>query len=250
MKMNTLNASALATSLSIVTLPVFAESDELEIGLGLGAGFDQSIYQGIDSQTDVLPMLELSYGNFFFGGLEAGYLLAEEEHYSLSISVAGDELDGERTDSNVLKDMGDVDSGINLKLSGELFTEYGLLGASIAQDVSNEHEGTELSLNWAVPLEFDQTLLMPSVYATWMSDDLVNHYYGVSAKHAKAGRPQYNADAGWRYGVDIMAEYPLSQQWTLMGGVGAEWYGDEITNSPIVDEDSAISGFMGVTYHF
>ena len=250
MKMNTLSAGALATSLSVVILPAHANSDELEIGIGLGAGFGQSIYQGIDSQTDVLPMLELSYGNFFFEGLEAGYLLAEEDNYSLAISVAGDSLDGERTDSNALKDMGDVDSGINLKLSGEFFTEYGLLGASIAQDVSNEHEGTEFSLNWAVPLEFDQTLLMPSVYATWMSDDLVNHYYGVAANHAKAGRPQYNADAGWRYGVEIMVEYPLSQQWTLMGGVGAEWYGDEITNSPIVDEDSAISGFMGVTYHF
>lgn len=250
MKINTLSASALATSLSVVTFPALADSSELEIGLGLGVGFGQSIYKGIDSQTDALPLIELSYGNFFFEGMEAGYLIAEEEDYSLAISVAGDELDGERTESNALKDMGDVDSGINLKLSGEIFTDFGLLGASIAQDVSNEHEGTELSLNWSVPLEFDQTLLMTSVYATWMSDDLVNHYYGVSAKQSNAGRPQYTADAGWRYGVEVMAEYPLSQQWTLMGGVGAEWYGDEVTNSPIVDEDGAISGFMGVTYRF
>ncbi|WP_169828931.1 MipA/OmpV family protein [Marinobacterium jannaschii] len=35
-----------------------------------------------------------------------------------------------------------------------------------------------------------------------------------------------------------------------MGGVTAEWYGDEVTNSPIVEDDNALSAFMGVSYRF
>lgn len=248
MQLKTISLAALATTVSGA---VWAGSDNiLEASLGIGIVGGQSIYQGIDHESEVIPLFGVSYGNFYLEGLEAGFVMTEAEDFNLSVAIAGDTLDGERTDSSLLKDMGDVDSGVNLKLSGELFTNFGLLGASVAQDMSNEHEGIELSLSWAVPLEFDKAMLMPSVYATWMSDDLVNHYYGVATNQVKAGRPLYDADSGWRYGIELMAEYPLSQQWALQGGVSAEWYGDEITNSPIVDEDRAIFGFLGVIYQF
>lgn len=250
--MNTVFRTSLGVSaLALSSISGNAQAnDELHVGLGVGVGVSQSIYKGIDTETDALPMLNVEYGNFYLEGLEAGYDFLESDNYRVSIAVAGDSLNGERTDSNQLADMGDVDSGVNLKVSGEMFTDFGLLGASIAQDVSDEHEGTEVSLSLGLPLDFDRLELMPAVHATWMSDDLVNHYYGVTSKQARPGRSVYNADAGWRYGVELMAFYPLTQQWSVTGGVSAEWFGDEVKNSPIVDDDSAVSGFLGVQYHF
>lgn len=239
----------LATCL-VSAAPAFAESQALEVSLGLGVSATQSIYAGVDTQTDALPLFELQYGNFYLEGLEAGYQIINNDRYSLEIAIAGDELEGERTESASLRDMGDVDSGINLKLGGEYYTDFGLLGASLAQDISNEHDGTEISLNWAAPLELGNAMIMPGIFATWMSDDLVNHYYGVNTRQSRTGRPVYNADGGWRYGLEVFGEYPLADQWTLMGGITATWYDDEVSDSPIVEDDNTLSGFMGVKYRF
>ena len=253
MNSNFIKATTLVVSLASVSMPVIAEENhsELEINLGLGIGTSQSIYKGINDQTDVMPLLSLRYDRFYLDGFEAGYLIAEEDDYSLSIAISGDSLDGERTDGDSqLAGMGDVDSGINLKLEGETFTQFGLLSASIAQDISNEHDGTEVSFGWGMPVELSGVEVIPSVYASWMSGDLTNHYFGVSTNKATANRSAYTAGDAWRYGVEVMAHYPLTPEWNLMGGVGIEWYSDEITDSSIVDEDRSIGGFIGVSYSF
>ncbi len=253
MNSNFIKATTLVASLASVSMPVIAEENhsELEINLGLGIGSSQSIYKGINDQTDVMPLLSLRYDRFYLDGFEAGYLIAEEDDYSLSIAISGDSLDGERTDGDSqLAGMGDVDSGINLKLEGETFTQFGLLSASIAQDISNEHDGTEVSFGWGMPVELSGVEVIPSVYASWMSGDLTNHYFGVSTNKATANRSAYTAGDAWRYGVEVMAHYPLTPEWNLMGGVGIEWYSDEITDSSIVDEDRSIGGFIGVSYSF
>jgi len=253
MNNNLIKATTLVAALASASLPVIAEEkhSELEIDLGLAMGTSQSIYKGVDDQSAAIPLLSLRYERFYLDGFEAGYLLAEDDDYSLSIAIAGDSLDGERTDGDSqLAGMGDVDSGINLKLAGETLTPFGLLSASIAQDISNEHEGTEVSFGWGMPVELSGVEVIPSVYASWMSGDLTNHYFGVSANKATVNRSAYTADDAWRYGVEVMAHYPLTPEWNLMGGVGIEWYSDEITDSSIVDEESSIGGFIGVNYRF
>ncbi|WP_027859688.1 MipA/OmpV family protein [Marinobacterium jannaschii] len=189
-------------------LPAATQAEELEIGLGLGISAGQSIYRGVDTQYQAIPLLNLQYGAFYLEGFEAGYQIADNDRFNLYAALAADSLDGERTDGDLLDDLGDADSGVNLKLGGEFYTPAGILGGYIAQDVSDEHEGTELNLSWAVPTKLAGVQLKPAVYATWMSDELTNHYYGVSAANSRPGRAAYTADSGWRYGVEVMAQYP------------------------------------------
>lgn len=248
MKKTTLGTAILAAS---VTASANAESSQdLQFGLGVGAAFSESIYTGVDDDSEAIPVIDLQYGSFFVKGLEAGYTLQKNERYRLAVSVSGDTLNGERDDSAALADMGDVDSAVNLKLSGKVNTDFGQLGLGIAQDISDEHDGTELTFSWGQSLRFDSLALMPTVYASWMSDELINHYYGVSFAQSLTDRAQYEGDDGWRYGVKLAATYPLTKSWSINGGVKAEWYGDEVTNSSIVEEDSALSGFIGVKYQF
>ena len=233
------------------TTAVAAEGEpELNISLGLGAGYSESIYKGIDDDTAALPLFDIEYGNFYVSGLEAGYTFYETETLSLYAAIAADDLDGERTDSRQLRDLGDVDSGTNLVLGAEMMTEVGLLSASVAQDVADEHKGTQVDLGWGIPVEFGDLTVFPAVSASWVSDKLVNHYYGVSASQARAGRAAYDGDSAWIYGVGVSAEYALNQQWTVIGAVNYERYSDGITDSSIVSKDSAASAMMGVRYQF
>lgn len=228
-----------------------AEDTEFNVSLGLGAGFSESIYQGIDDDTQALPLFDIEYGNFYLSGLEAGYRYYETDTVSLYAAIAGDDLDGERTDSAQLRDLGDVDSGTNLKLGAELETDIGILELSVMQDLSDEHEGTQVSFGWGVPLvEKGRFSLMAEANVSWLSDDLVNHYYGVSASQAQPGRAAYSADSAWVYGAGLNGRYAMTENWIVIGAVGYEAYSDEITDSSIVNEDSTVSAMLGVMYRF
>lgn len=226
------------------------DNQRYEWSLGLGVAGGSSIYQGVEDQAVLAPLFNITYGDFFLEGLTAGYSFINQERYTVSLLLNGDTLSGERTDGELLDDMGDVDLGINLGIEGEMFTPIGLLSARISQDIADEHDGVEVELAWGAPIETDNAFFLPSVYAIWMDEKLVNHYYGVPANKVTASRQRYEADAEWRYGVSLMVEYPLTQQWSVMGGVNAEWFGKEVTDSPIVEEDSTVNGMLAVQYYF
>lgn len=251
MRSNILSSAMLTACLATISTPLLAaEGKDNKFSLGLGAVTSQSIYAGMDDQTDLVPLINLEYGQFYMREMEAGYQVIENRNFKIYTAVAGDTLTGKREDSSRLKDMGDVDSGVNLKLGGELYTSFGILGSSIAQDISDEHDGSELSFSLVIPVKAAGIPLRYTAYVNWMSEDLVNHYFGVSQSDAKPGRAAYNSDAGWRYGIQVMSEYPLTKQLSLTGGVTAEWYSDEISNSSIVEDDRKLSAIAGLKYTF
>ena len=44
--------------------------------------------------------------------------------------------------------------------------------------------------------------------------------------------------------------YHINPSWFLIGGASAEFYPEEITNSPLVDDDMAWGIFFGVAKYF
>ncbi len=249
-KIAALGTVGLVAGIFTGTVVAAEQAPELNISLGLGMGYSESIYKGIDDDTAALPLFDIEYGNFYVSGLEAGYTFYETDTLSLYAAIAADDLDGERTDSRELRDLGDVDGGTNLVLGAEMFTGAGLLSVAVAQDVADEHKGTQVDFGWGVPVEFGDLTIVPAVSVSWVSDKLVNHYYGVSASQARAGRAAYDGDSAWIYGVGVSAEYAFNQSWTVIGAVDYQRYSDEITDSSIVSEDSAVAAMMGVRYQF
>ena len=50
--------------------------------------------------------------------------------------------------------------------------------------------------------------------------------------------------------VGISSFIELSRNWRIVLDVGAELLPDDVTDSPIVDEDYVLSGFFALTYVF
>ena len=242
----TLLTAAVSTAGSAV-----AEQPENYFALGIGVAAEQSIYSGVDNQSSAIPLFAAEYNGFFLNGMELGYQLVDDGDFGLAISIAGDELDGERTDGPLLKDMGDVDSGVNLKLSADMATDVGLFEFSVAQDVSSEHKGTAVTADWALPLEITPRLtVFPGVGVSWLSEDITNHYYGVTTAQARAGRAAYKADSSFIYRAGVDAEYLVNEQWIIRAGLEYQQFGDEISDSSIVEDDSSVGGFIGAMYRF
>jgi outer membrane scaffolding protein for murein synthesis (MipA/OmpV family) len=116
-------------------------------------------------------------------------------------------------------------------------------------DILDRHGGLISELTLSLPYESSRGYIVPSVRAIQYSQDFTNYYYGVSAAEAGPLRPQYQADDATNTALKLRWGYAITDKWLLSGSIGIEFLDDEISNSPIVDNDSLWSGNIGVAYN-
>ena len=69
-------------------------------------------------------------------------------------------------------------------------------------------------------------------------------------EEATASRPAYEGDSTITPALRLTLRRKLSERWSALGLVQHEWFSSEITDSPIVEDDSATSFLLGLTYTF
>jgi outer membrane protein len=82
------------------------------------------------------------------------------------------------------------------------------------------------------------------------SENLNNYYYGVRGKEATANRTAYKSGSSVNPYAGVALDYQLAGRWSIFSMFRNEWLGSEITDSPIVDQDSKISVILGLLYRF
>jgi outer membrane protein len=105
-------------------------------------------------------------------------------------------------------------------------------------------------VSYAYPITQGAWTLRPEIGVSWQSSDLNDYYFGVDANEVRAGRAAYEADASVTPFAGVQLEYAVSKQTHVIGGLGVGRLGDEISDSPIVDEGSVAGGYLGLTYTF
>ncbi|MEW8560890.1 MAG: MipA/OmpV family protein, partial [Candidatus Thiodiazotropha sp.] len=129
-------------------------------------------------------------------------------------------------------------------------TGFGELNAQLLADVSDTSDGQEVILSYAYPFSHGKWSLRPELGISWQSSDLTDYYFGVDADEATARRAVYEADSAVTPFAGIEFEYAFDQRIDLVGGVGVGRLGDEISDSPIVDERNLAGGYLGLSYRF
>ncbi len=225
--------------------------NEDHLSAGVGLILSHQPYKGLDYNTTLIPMFDYRKGKFYSRGKRIGYEIFTEENWNLDI-IGEMRFDGyERGDSSALSGMDDRDWTVEAGLSWVYdMKDYGEIELSWLFDILDQHGGNELGLSYGYPMRYDKLRITPSVGFKWQSDDLVDYYYGVQGKEARPWRPAYNADStvNWFTAMTIM--YDLNEQWSLFTNLTWTFYGSEISDSPIVDEDSGLSALFGIMYNF
>lgn len=251
----TLNSRKFAALLPFLACSVSAnqaaEQEESSTMLGLLAISSNSIYVEGEDQTRAIPFFSGQWGNVYLEGASLGYILAKTERSVFSIAV---ELDSvfvdERDDSPALADMRELDSAFTASLNYEYESDFGELGLSFGADASGTHDGYKASISYGVPFMAGPVMITPSVSVQWVSEEINDFYYGVTAEDVKEGRPLYTPDAGINYSVGVSGFYFLAEQHSIMFFASYDRYDDEVFNSPIVDEQSATTLGLGYVYRF
>jgi outer membrane protein len=118
------------------------------------------------------------------------------------------------------------------------------------KDISGIHDGTELRLAIARHYRWDRHAMVLSVGANWQSAAVTDYYYGIRTDEVALVDDAYRADAGISSFARVDWHYALSKRWTLRFTGSYRQLADEISRSPIIDDDRVLTAFFGGVYHF
>lgn len=157
----------------------------------------------------------------------------------------------EEDDSDVLAGLGDRKG----TLMGGLGLQYEMpkgfqLAIGYQHDVIDRIGGGLANVSLSRDFQIGIVRFAPQLSLNWLNSDLSNHDFGVPAGAATADRPEYavGSSTSVEFGIGTFVE--LSEDWLLLFNISGEALDDEVTASPIVDDDFVVRGFAAITYTF
>jgi outer membrane protein len=222
------------------------------LGVGLGAMGRSSPYRDYDGGVArVIPAisyngdrLQILGPNIRFGLVGTGKLrLAAAGSYRIGVY--------EEDDSDYLAGMGDRDDTFmaGLALKAELPEGFDL-ALSYKHDVLDNIGGGEARIALDKSFQLGTFRFSPELGVNWLAEDLANHDFGVPADKALPGRPAYDLNSSLSFDVGIGMLYEVTTDWLVVMNITAEFFDNEITDSPIVEEDYVFKGFFAINYLF
>lgn len=116
-------------------------------------------------------------------------------------------------------------------------------------DFTGVHDGDEVRVALAKYWATGRHRVSTSIGAIWQSSEVVNYYYGVTESEADL-RGTYSADAALTPVARVEWNYQLTERWDLRFLANYRQLPDEISASPLINDNKVITVFIGGVYHF
>ncbi len=129
-------------------------------------------------------------------------------------------------------------------------SEYVSLGLQVLKDVTSVHDGLQVRLGLSTAFEHERSAYAFSLGAEWKDSDTLDYYYGIRASEVEDQRFVYTVESELSYYLKFDWRYRLSKHWELRSIFHHRQFGEAITNSPLVNDDSTTAIFIGGVYHF
>lgn len=117
-------------------------------------------------------------------------------------------------------------------------------------DISNVHEGHKATLAYQYHWQWDQWRFLLAPRISWKSDNLINYYYGVSARDTVASNQFYTATGGFQPGLGFAASRPINDRWQWLIRADLQKLNSGMSDSPLVEQNNIRSIFVGAGYRF
>ncbi len=116
-------------------------------------------------------------------------------------------------------------------------------------DFTQIHSGEELRIALAKSWRAGKHQWSASLGANWQSAEVVNYYYGVTLAEADE-RGIYQTGSAITPLLRLDWNYELTERWDLRLLASYRELPDEISASPLINDNKVITVFVGGVYHF
>jgi len=267
-RMNSSLKSILLFSFGLVISPVgyadnqvsqipFSDSASGSVGLGAGFRFGVSPYKHIDTissdendnNADLIP-LYLYEGQYIFShGTRAGiHLWKENVEFDALIQYRFDRLE---TDADEFYDgVNDRKQTLEGGFAATVKKNWGDLTLTWLADLQSRHNGYEIDLTYRYNWKHNRWSVSPFISLIHQNEDLTQYYYEVTEQESRDDLSVYTPDSVVFSRIGLNTSYRLFDHWLLFANISFENLADEIKNSPLVDESSLSTMYLGFSYEF
>jgi outer membrane protein len=225
-------------------------SDGYHWGLGAGFGLLQKAYVDIDSESIGLPILIFDNRWISVRGPVIDFKLPLSGPVSFALRARYSRDGYEASDSPALLGMTEREASFWYGAAAVWRNDVADVSVDWLTDASDYSSGQRAKLTVERGFEAGKFEFTPRVSATWLSDDYVDYYFGVSATEALPLRAAYQGDAAVNFETGLRTTYRIKPKHSLFLDVGVEALDSVIEDSPIVDTSTQSSVFLGYVYMF
>ena len=236
--------------LDIEMYEVLGESGQW--GVGIGVIGRSSPYVGSDTNvTQVIPAITYFGERLQWVGPSLRYGLWGSDTFRFAVNATYRVGAYEESDSPILVGLGDRDNtlmaGVGLVYDGPNRIDVDF---RYQHDVLDRFGGGTAELRVSRGFQTGNVSWGPSIGVNWLSSDLANYDFGVPLRDDIPGRPAYDVGSTVTVEGGIGGMLEITEHWRFVIDVSAEYLGDDISDSPIVDDDYVLKGFAAITYTF
>jgi outer membrane protein len=211
---------------------------------GLGVAASQDVYTGFDNRIVPIPIIGYVGERLRVYGPFVGYQLFQENGLTIDAQLVPIFAGYDQDDSPVFEGMEDRDFSYGAGASISYATEGWIYSVSANADILNTFDGYQASARVAKQFRYKGVIIEPSVGLNYQDSNYVDYYYGVTAQEATAARAFYQADSALN--TELRLGFTTRQ---FLGGMtrldfGATFFDDSISDSPITDDDMALSAML------
>lgn len=242
--------NTLMLGMALTLIAVQVEAGETTIGVAAVKG--KSPYKGFDNDVEAALLVEYKGDHFAIDdyGLEYHFSQIDSQPLDTFVFLNTGGAGYEISDSDVFKGMEERDASLDLGVGVRYTHEMGVVTASLQHDISGAYKGMLADLNYKKPMQLGSFTFEPAVGLSYLSEDFVDYYFGVTHKEATASRKAYQGDTGFATWAGYEVTMPIGADWQLEHTTHIVWLSDEIKDSPLVDRSSAWATTLGVSYKF
>jgi outer membrane protein len=120
-------------------------------------------------------------------------------------------------------------------------------------DIGGVYKGQHAILKYTHQFSLPEALpakLQVNAGVHWQSQELVNYYYGLSAKDKLGEKTYYQGESTFSPFISVAFNYRLNEDWQLKISAKHQFLGSGIRHSPIVDQNGSSAFFIGGLYEF
>ena len=251
-----------ASTISLATNPVteIAAGDipSGTLGLGFGWRWGDSPYKGIgdissmetDENSDVLPFYFYEGKYLFAHGSTAGIHVLDTGTFSVDALLAYrfNRLEPERDD--YFEGVNEREQSLDGGLRGSVRGDWGNLSLTWLQDTLDRHNGEEVDLTYRYNWFSDKWTVSPFASYVYWDRTLTDYYYGVTKAESREDLPVYHPGSSTLWRVGVNTSYRVSKRLRLFANLAVDGLENEVTDSPLVDEDHLVTAMVGAAYAF
>ncbi|MFQ1016712.1 MipA/OmpV family protein [Gilliamella sp. BG7] len=239
--------------LSVITLGATQIALADSTSIGGGVGWSNSPYKSYSANYYPIPHIDYDNGLFFIDDLSAGIYAYNQDNQSVSIGARylSNEFKPHDSDNHQLRLLDSRHSTLLAEIEYSIDTNWGSFSSSVGTDVLNKSNSILVNADYTVPYMQGNLIVAPTIGINWANNRHNNYYYGISHKESsRSGLRYFNANESLTPYAEIAAQYSLNQNIATFGGVHIDRLTGDAADSPMVDNSTVTSIYMGVSYSF